>query len=279
MKNLKLKLAAVAFLIGAAVSPSFAGKGGSAGLIRDAIRSTSTDAIIAEVEKAESLVCGECSTMIIGLTDHDDYRVREVAAWWIAKRPSISNQLGTTFKQDLVVGTPLQVRNAADFLGASSTFTSLPQLRQSIKRSDLTVDAKLAIINAVDKLGNLGGNEVLTHAMTDADATVRWNAAKAWRDIRGQKDATPVATLLRDPDARVRAEAATVVGGFRTQSATGVLENLVVTDPNPMVRKNAAWALGRIGASSSRAALTTASNDASSFVRLTAKAALATVRN
>jgi HEAT repeat protein len=247
-------------------------------LIRDAIRSTSTDAIIAEVERAESLVCGECSTMIINLTDHNDYRVREVAAWWIAKRPSLSGQLATTFKQDLVNGTSVQVRNAADFLGASTTFTSLPQLRQAIKRSDLSVDAKLAIVHAVDLLGNLGGNEVLTHAMTDADATVRWNAAKAWRDIRGQKDVAPVVALLRDPDARVRAEAATVVGGFRSQAATSVLENLVTADPNAMVRKNAAWALGRIGASSSRAALIAASNDSSNFVRLTAKAALSSLR-
>lgn len=278
MKNFKLKLAAVAFLIGTAVTPAFAGKGGSAAQIRDAIRSTSTDAIIAEVEQAESLICGECATMIVGLTDHDDYRVRDVAAWWIARRPSLAGQLATTFTQDLVSGTPLQVRNAADFFGSSSTFTSLPQLRQAIKRSDLTVDAKLSIIRAVDRLGNLGGNEVLTHAMTDADATVRWSAAKAWRDIRGQKDVVPVAALLRDPDARVRAEAATVVGGFRFQGATSVLENLVTTDPNPMVRKNSAWALGRIGASSSRAALTTASTDASSFVRLTAKSALASIR-
>jgi HEAT repeat protein len=278
MKNLKMKLAAVAFLIGASFSPAMAGKGGSAGLISDAIRSTSVDAIVAEVERAESLVCGECSTMIVGLTDHKEYRVREVAAWWIAKRPSLAGQLAATFKQDLVNGDATAVRNAADFLGASSTFDSLPQLRQAIKRTNLSVDAKLAIINAVDKLGNLGGNGVLTVAMADADATVRWNAAKAWRDIRGQKDAAPVAALLADSDARVRAEAATVVGGFRFAGAVSVLENLVTTDANPMVRKNAAWALGRIGASSSRAALTTASNDSSSFVRLAAKAALASVR-
>ena len=65
MKNFKLKLAAVAFLIGTAVTPAFAGKGGSAAQIRDAIRSTSTDAIIAEIEQAESLICGECATMIV----------------------------------------------------------------------------------------------------------------------------------------------------------------------------------------------------------------------
>lgn len=278
MKNLKLKLAAVALMLGTAVSPALAGKGGSADLIRDAIRSTSTDAIIAEVERAESLVCGDCVTLVVGLTDHQDYRVRDVAAWWIAKRPSLANQMAATFKQDLVSGTAVQVRNAADFFGSSATLTSLPDLRQAIKRSDLTTDAKLAIVRAVDKLGNLGGNAVLTHAMADADATVRWNAAKAWRDIRGQKDAAPVAALLADPDARVRAEAATVIGGLRHRAAVSTLETLVTTDASPLVRKNAAWALGRLGSSSSRAALTTASNDASNFVRLAAKAALASIR-
>jgi hypothetical protein len=278
MKNLKLKLAAVAFLIGAAVSPALAGKGGSAAKIHDAIASHSQDAIIAEIERAESLVCGDCTTMIVALTDHDNYKVREVAAWWIAKRPSLAGQLATQFKGELVTGTSREVRNAADFLGASTTFTSLPQLRASIKRTDIDSEAKLAIVRAVDALGNLGGNEVLTTAMADADSNVRWAAAKAWRDIRGQKDAAPVAGLLSDRDARVRAEAATVLGGLRHAASASVLETLVTTDASPLVRKNAAWALGKIGASSSRTALAVASNDASNFVRLTARAALASIR-
>ncbi|MBA2539086.1 MAG: hypothetical protein H0V17_05575, partial [Deltaproteobacteria bacterium] len=199
MKNFKLKLAAVAFILGAG-GPAMAGKGGGAAKIHDAISSTSVDAIIAEVERAESLVCGECATMIVGLTDHTSYKVREVAAWWIAKRPSLAGQLAAQFKGELVTGTSHQVRNAADFLGASTTFTALPSLRASIKRTDLDTEAKLAIVRAVELLANLGGNEVLSTAMADADATVRWSAAKAWREIRGQREAAPVANLLRDPD-------------------------------------------------------------------------------
>ncbi|MBA3821738.1 MAG: hypothetical protein H0X17_22835, partial [Deltaproteobacteria bacterium] len=199
MKNFKLKLAAVAFILGAG-GPAMAGKGGGAAKIHDAISSTSVDAIIAEVERAESLVCGECATMIVGLTAHTSYKVREVAAWWIAKRPSLAGQLAAQFKGELVTGTSHQVRNAADFLGASTTFTALPSLRASIKRTDLDTEAKLAIVRAVELLANLGGNEVLSTAMADADATVRWSAAKAWREIRGQREAAPVANLLRDPD-------------------------------------------------------------------------------
>jgi hypothetical protein len=278
MKNIGTKLAAVAFVIGAAMSPAFAGKGGGADAIRDAIRTTSADAIIAELERAESLVCGECVVLVTALTDHHDYRVREVAAWWIAKRPGLKNQLAATFKADLVNGDSLQVRNAADFLGASSTFTALPELRAAIKRTDLTVDAKLSIVRATHLLANLGGNEVLATAMTDGNPAVRMAAAKAWRDIRGQKDAAPVMSLLSDPDAGVRAEAASVLGGLRIIASKTVLEALVVNDPSQLVRKNAAWALGKLGSASSRAALSIAANDRSQYVRLTAKAALASLR-
>ncbi|HEU0037385.1 MAG TPA: HEAT repeat domain-containing protein [Kofleriaceae bacterium] len=276
MKNIGIKLAAVAFLV-CAGTPAFAGKGGSAAQLQSAIASRSTDAIIAEVERIESLACTPCVQMVTDLTADARYPVREVAAWWFAKRPALAKQLATKFKLDLASGTSIQVRNAADFLGASSTFDALPALRAAIRR-DVDADAKLAIVRAVDLLGNLGGNEVLTVAMTDRDASVRAAAVKAWRDIRGQVDAAPVVPLLADPDALVRAEAATVVGGMKQTAAVGALEGIVVNDPSPVVRRNAAWALGKLGLSSSRDALARATLDTSGLVRMTAKAALATIR-
>jgi hypothetical protein len=277
MKNIGKKLAAVAFVILAA-SPAFAGKGGSAAAIRDAINSRSQDAIIAEIERTESLICGDCVTLVTGLTDDDRYAVREVAAWWIAKRPALKNQFAVSFKADLLNGDARHVRNAADFLGASSTFDSLPQLRAAIKRGGLDRDAKLSIVRAVDLLGNLGGNEVLTTAMADGDAQVRAAAVRAWRDIRGQQGAAPALALLGDSDEIVRAEAATVVGGMRFTAATAILERMVTGDASALVRKNAAWALGKIGAASSRGALAAAVADKSGLVRLTAKAALASIK-
>jgi HEAT repeat protein len=44
------------------------------------------------------------------------------------------------------------------------------------------------------------------------------------------------------------------------------------------VRRNAAWALGKLGMAASRDALAKASTDASSLVRMTAKASLALLR-
>ena len=76
----------------------------------------------------------------------------------------------------------------------------------------------------------------------------------------------------------VRAEAATVVGGMKAAAGVAALEQLVVKDPDPFVRRNAAWALGQLGASSSKAALTTASTDKSGVVRGVARAALASIK-
>jgi hypothetical protein len=78
--------------------------------------------------------------------------------------------------------------------------------------------------------------------------------------------------------ATVRAEAATVAGAMKAAAGRAALEALVVSDPSPSVRRNAAWALGKIGQAASRGALMKASGDESSLVRLTARAALAALR-
>ena len=274
MNNIAIKIAAVGCLVLAA-SPALAGKGGSAAAIRAAVASTSTDAIIAEIERAESLICDECIQTITGLTEDSRFAVREVAAWWFARRPGLKDMLATQFLADLPSGDTIKVRNAADFLGRTRTFTALPQLRAAIHRSDLGVEARLALVRAVGFMAHTSGNEVLTTAMADADAAVRAAAVVAWRDMLDQSTALPVVALLGDRDANVRAQAAGVVGGMREQSARGTLEALVVGDGDSVVRRNAAWALGQLGNAGSRAALVQASTDKSGLVRGVARAALA----
>ena len=276
------KLAAVAVLallaLGALGSTAVAGRGGSASKISSAIQSGSVDAIIAEVERAEALVCGECVQLITNLTEHHRYEVREVAAWWFAKRPAMAKMLAEGFVAELGSGGSLAVRNAADFLGATITYTALPQLRAAITRTDLDTEARLALVRAVKVMGHKDGNFVLLAAMGDADAKVRAAAVTAWRDIRGQASASPVVALLADADAAVRAEAATVVGAMLDVTARPSLERLVATDASPFVRRNAAWALGKLGDAASRDVLAAATHDASGLVRLTAKAALSSLR-
>lgn len=276
MKNIGKKIAAVAFVL-LTVSPAVAGKGGSADRIRDAVNSTSVDAITAEIERAESLMCTECVSIVTNLLEDNRYAVREVAAWWFAKRPALKDMMVPGFLADLENGNTIAVRNAADFLGRTMTYTSLPALRAAITR-DVGAEAKVAMVRAVKYMGHKSGNPVLVSAMADQSADVRAAAVTAYRDIRGQKDATPILGMLNDSAATVRAEAATVAGGMNATAAVAALESLVVNDADPFVRRNAAWALGKLGSASSRTALTTASGDKSGVVRGVAKAALASLK-
>src|SRR4051794_18475686 len=110
------KLLAVALTL--AATSSFAGKGGSNAKIVAAIQSGSTDAIVAEVERAEGLMCSECVQTITNLTEDSRFAVREVAAWWFAKRPALAKTMSEQMKGELVSGDSIHVRNAADFVGA-----------------------------------------------------------------------------------------------------------------------------------------------------------------
>jgi HEAT repeat protein len=279
MKNIITKIAALATLsLGLfAATPAMAGKGGSAGLIRSAIQSGSVDAIIAELERAESLICEECVGPVTNLLEDNRYEVREVAAWWFARRPALKNMLAEQFTEELASGGTIKARNAADFLGSTKTYKALPTLRAAISR-DVGPEAKVAMVRAVKSMAHKDGSPVLVTAMSDGSPQVRAAAVNAWRDIRGQKSAAVVVGLLADSDATVRAEAATVVGAMGEASARTQLEAMVVGDTDAMARRNAAWALGKLGSAASRDALTTASADKSGLVRMVARASLATLK-
>ncbi len=278
MKTIGTKLAAVALTLCAFAVPSFAGKGGSNAKIVAAVQSGSQDAIIAEVERAEGLVCDDCIQTVTNLTEDNRFAVREVAAWWFAKRPGLAKVMADQFKNDLVSGDALHVRNAADFVGSIVDYTALPALRQAIARPGLTTEAKLSIVHAVGYLAHLDGNGILVTAMSDADPAVRSAAITAWRDVLGQVSVQPVESKLVDGNAKVRAAAATVIGAYVDRNALSTLVQLVTTDTDPVVRRNAAWALGQIGSRDASAALTTAMNDKSGLVRLVAKASLAELK-
>jgi HEAT repeat protein len=272
--------AACSVAVLAASAPVLAGVGGTDGAIRSAIRSGNPDAIVAQLEIAENIPCNsDCMYMVKDLLSHDTYEVREAAAWWFARRPAQRNALTAEMISVLQgSGDSVAVRNAADVLGSFRHPVAIDALASTAVRSDLSAEARLHAVRALGHIGADSANDALAQAMSDSAAQVRHEAVIAWRDIRLQRDAAPVAALVGDADLTVRRVATAVVGQFREASARAGLESLVVSDPDPAVRRNAAWALGRIGASDSRVALTEAASDSSSLVRMTARAALRELR-
>lgn len=278
--NLKLSLisALVAALALTLATPAHAGRGGSASRIQNAVATGSVDAIIAEVERAERLTCDACTPLLMDLLDHDRYELREVAAWWFARRAALKVQLTERSIADLAGADSRIARNAADILGTFRHPDAIPALAAAVGRTDLSPEARAAAARALGTIGHPRGATALAGAMNDADAGVRLAAVTAWSKLRKQTSAAPVVARVGDGDAVVRATAAAVIGGLRDQAGRAALEQAVATDRDPSVRRNAAWALGQIGDPASRTALSNATTDASSLVRSTAKAALYALR-
>ncbi|HKE18293.1 MAG TPA: HEAT repeat domain-containing protein [Kofleriaceae bacterium] len=271
---------ALALVMGAAGAPdALAGRGGSFARIRSAAEHGNPDAIVAELERAENIPCTtECMTFVRGLLDSDSYYVRDAAAWWFARRPAEKAALAASAAARLTSGDSAAVTSAADTLARVGHPRAVADLGAAVARGGLSSEARAHAVRALGKLHHISANPHLAAAMSDASPEVRREAVLAWPAILRQSGADPVVALVQDGDVSVRRAAAEVVGRYRAAAARGALEALVVGDADAAVRRNAAWALGRIGDGGSRAALETATGDASSLVRMTARAALRELR-
>jgi HEAT repeat protein len=271
--------AACSFTLLAALPAADAGRGGSDGVIRSAIRSNNADAIISAMEQSENIPCNtDCMSMVMDLLDHDEYAIRQVASWWFARRPAQMKEVAELATAWLTVGSSVEARNGADILGTFGYAKFIPVLSAAAVKQTLSASARAAAVQALGNIANMDANPVVVQAMGDADASVRLNAVVAWKNMLKQSDAQPVVALVADSDLTVRRAAVATVGNFRVASARTALETAVVGDADPALRRNAAWSLGRIGDAASHDALVAATTDESSMVRMTAKVALAKLR-
>ncbi len=272
-------LAAAAAATAVVVLPTFAGRGANRAEVAGTIRNGGVDAIISTLEKAENMpATSETIALVEGLLAHDDYRAREAAAWWFARRPFHKDRLTTAARTNLASGESLDVRNAADTLGTFRHPRVVSALASAASRSDIDGPAKAAVIRALGTIAHSAANPALAAAMSDSDAAVKIAALKAWAGVLRQSGAQPAVALLTDADADVRRLAARVVGGLREAGARAGLETILAQDGDELARRNAAFSLGRIGESQSRAVLTDARDtDESALVRAYATSALRSV--
>ena len=269
----KLLVASVLVLGGTAQ----AGVGGSAALIQNAVQSGSQDAILAEIERAEYLMCPACVPIVENLIDDQRPAVREAAAWWFARRPATAQSFIDRSLGDLAGTDSTMAEHGADFIAVFRNVKYIPQLSGALASTTLDGAARAAAATALGRIGDPSVDSALAQAMSASDPTVKVAAIKAWVRVRYQTGAAPIVTLVGDADAGVREQAAAALGEEREASGRTNLEAALATDTDAVVRRNAAWALGRIGDAASRPALTAAENDPSPLVALTAKAALASL--
>lgn len=268
-------------LLGAMAIPAtaLAGKGASYQSIKNAIATGNRDSIVAEIERSEKLPCAPCLDLVLPLIDSDDAAVRDVAAWWLSKR-AIREQIRDDMFTRLSSGNSIAARNAAEVLGRFKHPDALLPLEGAIHDDALSDEARAAAATAIATIGHIEGKQILEGAVTSESAPVRAAAAKGLRGIRGNNDAVAVVELLADDDELVVREAAVTVGALRETSGIADLAD-VVQDASfsVAVRKDAAWALGKIGDGSARDVLqSVVENDDSMLVRGAARAALANLR-
>lgn len=271
-------------------SPAFAGFGSSAVAIKAAVQSGSVDAIVAELEKAEELPSSGAIDVVLPLVDHDSWRVRDAAGWWLTRR-GVRTQVIANMTARLQGADPIAARNAGDVLAAMRDFSTVPALATFLAKP-LDEDSGVAAARALGAIGHPTALTALNGALGSSLAGVRAQAAASLRDLRAPKGATvaasytPLLPLVGDGDANVRRQAIMTIGFIggagktpATSAVITALSSAATGDPAAIVRKAAAWALGELKDGSARAALMQAqANDSDALVRSIASAALANLR-
>jgi HEAT repeat protein len=276
--NMNAKKLAIVTALGLALAAgrsANAGTGGSYSTIQQAISANSVDSIKAELERTEFLVCAACVDLVSPLIDHADVRVRTVAAWWLARR-GVARQIQVQMITRLSQPDSTAALNAADVLGEFHYVSSIPALGAAMGNPIFSGAARAEMAKALGTIGRSAGTPYLTTGLSDSDAGVRAASLIALRTIPGFRDGSVAAPLVTDGDVTVRSNAVLTIGMFKYTAGAAALVT-ALGDSSQTVRKQAAWALGEIGASSAVAGgalQNAAANDPSPLVRSLATAAL-----
>jgi len=155
---------------------------------------------------------------------------------------------------------------------------AIPALGAALSNPTFDAESRAAMARALGSIRRPAAATPLQAALGDREALVRAAALAALRKVEGFRDGSVATPLISDADAGVRSEAIYTVAEMRTVGSAPALVQALQNDASPDVRKRAAWALGRIGASAAVAgpALSAAAtSDASPLVRSLARAAIA----
>lgn len=222
-----------------------------------AIESASPRGLTAMLEYGERVECLSCIPKLEAkLLTSDSTEVREIAAWWLRRRPfgyaraAVKMRTAVIDDQD-----PMRRARAAEALGEFMDAGGVPALEQAV-REDGDADVRIAAVRALGRLNARAGQPALVAAMDDEEPTIRRAALDQVLRVAFFQEVTAVVARLEDSDADVRVRAAQLVGERRHEEGREALEAILVNDDSVPARQAAAWALGRLGGA--RAVLTAA---------------------
>jgi HEAT repeat protein len=212
------------------------------------------------LEYGERVECMECIPLLERkLLVAEDARVREIAAWWLRRRPFGYGRIAVRVRSVLAEDAdPVRRSRAAEALGEFLDVGGLPALSRAVLE-DSSAEVRLSSVRALGRLNASAGQTALVTAFEDEDALVRRAALDQVLRVSFWQDEAALVARLGDDDASVRQRAAQLVGERDVEAAVGPLAERLGSDEAPAVRIAAAWALGRIGGDEAVTALREAS--------------------
>ncbi len=224
------------------------------------------------LEHGERVECLDCISYVEPLLFNDDARIREIAAWWIRRRPfgyaEVALRIRGVLKND---ADPKRRAAAASALGEFLDPGGTPLLVKAA--ADTDVGVRTAVLGALRRLNDPDAAPAITAGLGDGSVPVRLAAIDAASHVAGYADTGSVAKLLSDPDAVARAKACDALALFRAKGSAAGLAAIAKTDSDEAVRIAAVNALGELGDAAGKSAVDAALNDPASRVRDAAKVA------
>lgn len=221
-----------------------------------AIESGSPERLFALLEYGERVECHSCVPLLQRqLLENNDSRVREIAAWWLRRRPfgfaAVFREIRTVLANDT---SAVRRARAAEAIGEFMDPNGVPYLRDALSDSDAQV--REAAVRGLGRINSPAAVQGIVAAFADTDAAVRESAVGQVLYVNQFRDHDALIGLLMDDAPAVRRRAALALGTFRVAEAVPALAALLRGDEDVMVRQAAAWSLGRVGGNEARAALT-----------------------
>lgn len=220
------------------------------------IRSGSPSGIISTLEYGERVECFECFPLVQrAALDSADAEVRQVAAWWLRRRPFGFGAAMVQMKNVLATDSdPVRRARAADAIGVFHDPHGIAALRTALT-TDAEPSVRAAAVRGIGEINVSSGNTLIAGALSDRDVTVRRAALSVVLSANFFRQHDALLPLLADSDAAVRRQSALLLGEFRVEASAPALAGILRSDADSNARQAAAWALGRIGTADARTAL------------------------
>jgi hypothetical protein len=212
------------------------------------IENGSPMALTAVLEYGERVECLACIPKLESkLLSSGDADVREIAAWWLRRRPFGYARIAVKMRNTVIDSSNAVHRaRAAEALGEFLDAGGVPALTQAAAE-DAEPEVRLAAVRALGRLNARAGHAALVTAFDDDDAKIRRAALDQVLRVSFFQEHEAVIGTLGDDSPDVRIRAAQIVGQKQIQAGREGLEEMLANDDSVPARQAAAWALGRIG--------------------------------